>query len=85
MAAMASGRPADGDSPAPAGGGTPPSLIADSDSAFLLKLLGLCVFGGAAIKYGSLLLDLPFEPNSAIAVTAVVLPPAVYSLILLSK
>jgi hypothetical protein len=41
--------------------------------------------GALAIKYGSLLLDLPFEPNAAVALAVVLGTPAAYSLCLLTQ
>ena len=43
------------------------------------------VAGAAAVKYGSLLLDAPFQPNLALALTIVASPVAAYSLFLLLK
>lgn len=34
---------------------------------------------GAVIKYGSLYLDAPFEPNPALAITMVAMPPLMYA------
>lgn len=45
-----------------------------------------CVLAGAAaIKYGSLVFELPFHPNAAVALTLVLGTPAAYSLFLLTK
>lgn len=40
---------------------------------------------GAAIKYGSLLVDLPHQPNAAIAVGCVLMPPIIYAAALLAR
>jgi hypothetical protein len=45
-------------------------------------LLGLCAVGGF-IKYGSLLLDAPFEHNPVLALAMVFTPPTTYALYLL--
>jgi hypothetical protein len=48
--------------------------------------LCVCVLAGAAaIKYGSLVFELPFQPNPAVALTLVLGTPAAYSLFLLTK
>lgn len=44
-----------------------------------------CRAGGAAIKYGSLLWSLPFQPDSAVALAVVLGTPAAYSLYLLTQ
>jgi hypothetical protein len=48
-----------------------------------------CVFahvaGGAVIKYGSLLISLPFEPSPLVALGVVLGTPALYSLYLLTQ
>lgn len=41
--------------------------------------------GGAVIKYGSLAIDLPFQPNAAAALAIVLGPPAVYAVWLLVR
>lgn len=44
-----------------------------------------CRTGGATIKYGSLLLDLPFHPTAAVALGVVLGTPAAYSAYLLTR
>lgn len=41
--------------------------------------------GAAIIKYGSLAISLPFEPNAAVAAGIVLGTPALYSLYLLTQ
>ena len=41
--------------------------------------------GGAVIKYGSLLSDIPFEPSPTLAVSLVLGTPVLYALYLLSR
>lgn len=54
-----------------------------TDLAFVAKLAVISVGGAAAIKYGSLLLDAPFDANWALALLLVFGPPAGYALFLL--
>ncbi|KAK9828009.1 hypothetical protein WJX81_008539 [Elliptochloris bilobata] len=61
------------------------SILQESDSAFSLKLLFTSFGGAAAVKYGSLLLDAPFQPNLALALSMIAIPVAVFSLFLLLK
>ena len=49
------------------------------DALFLGKLLLVAFVGGAVVKYGSLLIDLPFQPNAAAACAIVLLPPAAWA------
>lgn len=67
------------------GGASTSSTITDSDISFLGKLLVFSFAGAAAIKYGSLVFELPFQPNPAVALTLVLGTPAAYSLFLLTK
>mmetsp|Transcript_45106 Transcript_45106/g.143655 ORF Transcript_45106/g.143655 Transcript_45106/m.143655 type:complete len:179 (-) Transcript_45106:1230-1766(-) len=46
----------------------------DSDAAFLLKLLVLSVGGAYLVKYGSLLVDFPFEPSVGLALAIIFIP-----------
>lgn len=55
------------------------SSITDSDAVFLLKLAATSFALGGAIKYGSLLVALPFEPNAAAAVAIVLAPATIWS------
>lgn len=43
------------------------------------------VAGAALIKYGSLLISLPFEPDAIVALAVVLGTPALYSLYLLTQ
>lgn len=43
------------------------------------KLLGISLVGGAAVKYGSLLSSIPFEPSAGLALTMIALPPVLMS------
>ena len=56
-----------------------PSAPRMQDALFLGKLLLVAFVGGATIKYGSLLIDLPFQPNAAAAWTIVLMPPVVWA------
>ena len=40
---------------------------------------------GAAVKFGSLLIDAPFHPDGALAVAVVAAPPAAFAAFLLAK
>jgi hypothetical protein len=44
-----------------------------------------CDAGAATVKYGSLLIDIPFEPNLPLALALIVTPCAVYSATLINK
>jgi hypothetical protein len=44
-----------------------------------------CAAGGAVVKYGSLLVSLPHEPNAALALTLVVGTPILYAAALLLR
>ncbi|KAL4458235.1 hypothetical protein ABPG75_013100 [Micractinium tetrahymenae] len=61
------------------------SSITDSDAAFLLKLAAVSFALGGAIKYGSLLIALPFEPNAGAALLFVLGPPLIWSAIKLAQ
>lgn len=41
--------------------------------------------GGFVVKYGSLVIDLPFSPDAVAAVTMVLSPPIAYSIYLLRR
>ncbi|KAI8465880.1 MAG: hypothetical protein J3K34DRAFT_473044 [Monoraphidium minutum] len=56
----------------------------DSDLAFVAKGLALSFAVGAAIKWGSLLVPLPHEPNAAVALTLVLGTPLAYGALLLA-
>lgn len=56
-----------------------PSAPRVQDALFLGKLLLVAFVGGATIKYGSLLIDLPFQPNAAAAWAIVLMPPVVWA------
>lgn len=51
----------------------------DSDLAFVAKGVAFSFVAGAAIKYGSLLVALPHEPNAAVALAVIVGTPAAYA------
>ncbi len=55
------------------------SSITDSDAVFLLNLAATSFALGGAIKYGSLLVALPFEPNATAAVAIVLAPATIWS------
>ncbi|GLI64687.1 hypothetical protein VaNZ11_008041 [Volvox africanus] len=52
------------------------------DITFIGKVAGISFAGAAAIKYGSLILDIPFQPNALLAMLLVLGPPAAYALLL---
>jgi hypothetical protein len=60
------------------GSGLPP-VLQESDLAFLLRLAGVSFALGAVIKYGSLLVDLPFTPNAAAGTALVFAPPIAWA------
>jgi hypothetical protein len=61
-------------------------LLACSQGGVLRAECICCAAAGAAlIKYGSLVFELPFHPNVAVALTLVLGTPAAYSLFLLTK
>lgn len=49
-------------------------LEEDSDPSFLLKVLVISCVGSALVKWGSLAIDVPFEPSLAIALGIVFVP-----------
>jgi Flp pilus assembly protein protease CpaA len=57
---------------------------ASSELGFLLKLFVLSTVGAAAVKYGSLVIDTPFQPNAAVAFTLITAPCLVYAVIMLA-
>jgi hypothetical protein len=57
----------------------------DSDAAFLARMATGSFALGAGIKYGSLLVDLPFEPTATAALFFVLSPPMVWAAIRLAK
>ncbi|BDA40688.1 hypothetical protein COCOBI_01-3410 [Coccomyxa sp. Obi] len=61
------------------------SMIKESDAAFLLKLLILSFSGSAVIKYGSLLLDTPFQPSLPLAITIICAPCIAFAVLLSLK
>lgn len=52
--------------------------------ACVLCALWWLLAGAAVIKYGSLAISLPFEPNAAVALAVVLGTPAAFSLYLLT-
>ncbi|CAL8467002.1 g6538 [Coccomyxa elongata] len=61
------------------------NIIKESDAAFLLKLLILSFSGSAVIKYGSPLLDTPFQPSLPLAITIICAPCIAFALLLSLK
>ncbi|KAL4534883.1 hypothetical protein Ndes2526B_g05808 [Nannochloris sp. 'desiccata'] len=55
------------------------SISKESDIVFLLRLISISFAGGAAIKYGSLVAELPGAPNGPAALAIVCTPPAIYA------
>ncbi|KAK9841496.1 hypothetical protein WJX74_006760 [Apatococcus lobatus] len=60
-------------------------FIQGSDTSFLIKLLFISIGGAAVVKYGSLLLDAPFQPDAGLGLTLVLGPCLIYSIALLYK
>jgi hypothetical protein len=56
---------------------------ADSDAAFVLKLVAWSFIGGAAVKYGSLLSPVAFTADPALAAVLVASPPLMYAIVTL--
>lgn len=50
------------------------SLESDSNTAFLTKVFVLSAIGSAAVKWGSLYIDQPFEPSLAVALALIFVP-----------
>jgi hypothetical protein len=67
------------------GGGANNNNTDDNDLAYVAKLAVLSFAGAAAIKYGSLLVALPHEPNLAVALAAAVGTPLAYAAWLLAR
>lgn len=66
----------------------PPSIHGASAACSGVVCLHVCCVlttGAAAIKYGSLVFELPFHPNAVVALALVLGTPAAYSLFLLTK
>lgn len=57
----------------------------DNDLVFVVKLIVLSLAGGAVIKWGSLLMDLPFSANPVVAVAIVLGTPAVWAAVYRNK
>ncbi|GIL49510.1 hypothetical protein Vafri_5842 [Volvox africanus] len=53
-----------------------------NDITFIGKIAAISFAGAAVIKYGSLILDVPFQPNALLAMLLVLGPPAAYALLL---
>lgn len=90
-ASSGGGGPAD---PPPPGGATeqqqqqqqaPGGSSMDSDAVFLAKMAGGSFALGACIKYGSLLVDVPFQPTATAALFLVLSPPIVWAALRLAK
>jgi hypothetical protein len=74
--------------PASSSGHPGPKIIISTVSVHAcLFLCRFCtpVAGGFVIKYGSLLISLPFEPSPLVALGVVLGTPALYSLYLLTQ
>ena len=57
----------------------------ESDTAFAAKLLAISFGAGAILKYGSLAMSTPFNPDNLQAATIVILPVVGYTAWLLLK
>ncbi|KAG2446485.1 hypothetical protein HYH02_008476 [Chlamydomonas schloesseri] len=57
----------------------------NSDVVFVAKLAAVSFGGAALIKYGSLVLDVPFEPNGLLAMTLVLGPPIAYAALMYTQ
>ncbi|GLC56891.1 hypothetical protein PLESTB_001160300 [Pleodorina starrii] len=55
---------------------------ASSDLVFICKIAGISFAGAAAIKYGSLVMDIPFQANAILAMSLVLGPPIAYAALL---
>ncbi|GIL73606.1 hypothetical protein Vretifemale_3775 [Volvox reticuliferus] len=53
-----------------------------NDITFVGKIAAISFAGAAVIKYGSLILDVPFQPNALLAMLLVLGPPTAYALLL---
>ena len=80
-----------GRDPPPPGGATeqqqqaPGSSTMDSDVVFLARMAAGSFALGACIKYGSLLVELPFQPTATAALFLVLSPPVVWAALRLAK
>eukprot|EP00889_Picochlorum_renovo_P000421 jgi/Picre1/27451/NNA_000418.t1 len=50
-----------------------------------IQLFTVSVVGGAVIKYGSLIISLPFHPDGFIAVSIIAFPPACFAAWMLTQ
>ena len=60
-------------------------MDSDSDVAFVAKMVIASFVLGGVIKYGSLLVDFPFQPNAAAALLFVLAPPAIWAVRALTR
>ncbi|PNH12994.1 hypothetical protein TSOC_000074 [Tetrabaena socialis] len=66
-------------------GGGPGSFGSNNgsnDALFVAKLVAVSFAGAVAVKYGSLLTDIPFQPNAPLAMFLVLGPPSAYAALL---
>lgn len=56
-----------------------------STVVFLAKLIGAAFVLGAIVKYGSLVIDVPFEPSPGLALGIVMTPPSMFAIWMLSR
>ncbi|KAI8113524.1 hypothetical protein M9435_003525 [Picochlorum sp. BPE23] len=57
----------------------------DDTLSYLAKLFTVSVLGGAVIKYGSLIISLPFHPDGLIALSMIAFPPACFAAWMLTQ
>eukprot|EP00210_Caulerpa_lentillifera_P007772 g7416.t1 len=62
-----------------------PAELAESDLQFLLKGAVATIALASVVKYGSLFIDLPFQPNGLISVLMVFIPTIIVALFYKSK
>ena len=78
-------RPGSPLSPPTASTSSASSSSSSDDAVFLLKLGASSFALGGAIKYGSLLIDLPFQPSATAALALVLSPPLLWAAVALVK
>ncbi|CAL5225501.1 g8330 [Coccomyxa viridis] len=71
--------------PAQQGAQASESILGESDSTFFVKLLVISFAGAAAVKYGSLLLDTPFQPSLAVGLSIIAAPCVAFAVYLGSR
>ena len=57
----------------------------ESTAMFLAKLIGAAFALGAVVKYGSLVVDIPFKPSLGLALCIVMTPPSMFAIWMLSQ